>query len=118
MFARGASPPRNLKPVDPGPARHRDLRLRRRPPGRRLDDETGRLHEDTPYFASPRFDAHAAFLMGEGRAWTRSRFGVDLPAGRTAVFGVSAGGELALALGLILESLSRGLAVHRLEDTA
>ncbi|MCC6740626.1 MAG: hypothetical protein IT452_16405 [Planctomycetia bacterium] len=26
----------------------------------RLDDETGRLHEDTPYFASPRFDAHAA----------------------------------------------------------
>lgn len=56
--------------------------------------------------------------MGDVRAWTRSRFGVDLPAGRTAVFGVSAGGEVALALGLILESLSRGLAVHRLEDTA
>jgi enterochelin esterase-like enzyme len=30
----------------------------------------------------------------------RSRFGVALPTERTAVFGVSAGGELALALGL------------------
>ncbi len=30
----------------------------------------------------------------------RSRFGVTLPAERTAVFGVSAGGELALAIGL------------------
>jgi enterochelin esterase-like enzyme len=30
----------------------------------------------------------------------RSRFGVALPAERTAVFGASAGGELALALGL------------------
>jgi enterochelin esterase-like enzyme len=29
-----------------------------------------------------------------------SRFGVTLPAERTAVFGVSAGGELALAIGL------------------
>lgn len=66
----------------------------------RLDDETRRLHEYTPFFASPRFDAHAAFLTGDVRAWTRSRFDVDLPAERTAVFGVSAGGELALALGL------------------
>jgi enterochelin esterase-like enzyme len=47
-----------------------------------LADETLRLRE-----YSPVFDA-------------RSRFGVALPAGRTAVFGVSAGGELALALGL------------------
>ncbi len=30
----------------------------------------------------------------------RSRFGVALPAERTAVFGASAGGELALAIGL------------------
>jgi len=29
-----------------------------------------------------------------------SRFGVELPAERTAVFGVSAGGELALAIGI------------------
>jgi enterochelin esterase-like enzyme len=34
------------------------------------------------------------------RAWTRSRFGVALPKERTAVYGVSAGGELALAIGL------------------
>ena len=33
-------------------------------------------------------------------AWARSRFGVTLSAERTAVFGVSAGGELALAIGL------------------
>jgi len=30
----------------------------------------------------------------------RARFGVALPPGRTAVFGVSASGELALAIGL------------------
>lgn len=34
------------------------------------------------------------------RRWVRARFGVGLPAERTAVFGVSAGGELALAVGL------------------
>jgi enterochelin esterase-like enzyme len=32
--------------------------------------------------------------------WTKARFGVALPPERTAVFGVSASGELALALGL------------------
>jgi len=40
------------------------------------------------------------FFVGDVGRWARSRFGVALPAGRTAVFGVSAGGELALALGL------------------
>jgi pimeloyl-ACP methyl ester carboxylesterase len=34
------------------------------------------------------------------RQWTESRFGVALPTERTVVFGASAGGDLALALGL------------------
>lgn len=66
----------------------------------RLADETLRLHEYSPGFDPQRFAAHEAFFVEEVRAWTRSRFGVELPRERTAVFGVSAGGELALALGL------------------
>jgi enterochelin esterase-like enzyme len=66
----------------------------------RLADETLRLHEYSPGFDPDRFAAHERFLVGEVRDWTRSRFGVAMPAERTAVFGVSAGGELALALGL------------------
>ena len=37
--------------------------------------------------------------MEDVRHWTESRFGVALRPERTAVFGVPAGGELALALG-------------------
>jgi enterochelin esterase-like enzyme len=66
----------------------------------RLADEALRLHEYSPGFDPDRFGAHESFLTGDVRRWARSRFGVDLPAGRTAVYGVSAGGELALALGL------------------
>jgi enterochelin esterase-like enzyme len=66
----------------------------------RLADETLRLHEYSPRFDPERFAAHERFFVDEVRAWTASRFGVALPAARTAVFGVSAGGELALALGL------------------
>lgn len=66
----------------------------------RAADETRRLHEYSPGFDPGRFAAHEAFFAGEVRRWARSRFGVALPAGRTAVFGVSAGGELALAIGL------------------
>lgn len=66
----------------------------------RLADETLRLHEYSPGFDPQRFAAHEAFFVGEVRDWVRSRFDVDLPRERTAVFGVSAGGELALALGL------------------
>jgi enterochelin esterase-like enzyme len=66
----------------------------------RLADETLRLHEYSPGFDPARFAAHEAFFVGEVRDWTKSRFGVDLPPERTAVYGVSAGGELALALGL------------------
>jgi pimeloyl-ACP methyl ester carboxylesterase len=66
----------------------------------RLADETLRLHEYSPGFDPNRFAAHEAFFVEEVREWTRSRFGVDLPKERTAVFGVSASGELALAIGL------------------
>src|SRR6266487_3603941 len=66
----------------------------------RLADETLRLHEYSPGFDPERFAAHEEFFVGDVRRWARSRFGIALPAERTAVFGVSAGGELALAIGL------------------
>ena len=65
-----------------------------------LDDETLRLHEYSPGFDPERFSAHEEFFVEHVRRWVRARFGVALPAERTAVFGVSASGELALALGL------------------
>lgn len=66
----------------------------------RLADEMLRLHEYSPHFDPQRFAAHERFFVEEIGAWVRSRFGITLSAERTAVFGVSAGGELALALGL------------------
>jgi enterochelin esterase-like enzyme len=66
----------------------------------RLADEMLRLHEYSPGFDPDRFAAHETFFAGDVRRWVRSRFGVALPAERTAAFGVSAGGELALAIGL------------------
>ena len=66
----------------------------------RVADETRRLHEYSPGFDPALFAAHEAFFVDEVRAWTWSRFGVAPPKERTAVFGVSAGGELALAIGL------------------
>ena len=66
----------------------------------RVADETLRLHEYSPSFDPERFAAHERFFVEDVRAWVRSRFGVSLSAERTAVFGVSAGGELALAIGL------------------
>jgi enterochelin esterase-like enzyme len=66
----------------------------------RVADETVRLHEYSPGFDPERFAAHERFFVAEVSAWVRSRFGVTLPAERTAVCGVSAGGELALAIGL------------------
>jgi enterochelin esterase-like enzyme len=65
-----------------------------------LTDDTLRLHEYSPGFDPERFAAHERFFVEDVRRWTESRFGLALPAERTAVFGVSAGGELALALGL------------------
>src|SRR4051812_45932398 len=66
----------------------------------RLDDETLRLQEYSPGFEPRRFAAHESFFVDDVRSWVRSRFSVALPAERTAVFGVSASGELALAMGL------------------
>jgi enterochelin esterase-like enzyme len=66
----------------------------------RTDDEMLRLHEYSPGFDPDRFAAHEEFLVEDVRQWVRSRFGVALPAARTAVSGVSASGELALAVGL------------------
>ena len=66
----------------------------------RSADDTVRLHEYSPGFDPRRFAAHETFLVDDVRGWVRERFGVALPAERTAVAGVSAGGELALAMGL------------------
>jgi enterochelin esterase-like enzyme len=66
----------------------------------RLSDETLRLHEYSPGFEPERFAAHERFFVEDVRRWVRARFGVAMPADRTAVFGVSAGGELALAIGM------------------
>jgi enterochelin esterase-like enzyme len=66
----------------------------------RLADETLRLYEYSRGFDPQRFAAHEAFFVDEVREWVRSRFGVAPPRERTAVFGVSASGELALAIGL------------------
>ncbi len=65
-----------------------------------LADEMARLHEYSPVFDPERFAAHEQFFVEEVGRWARSRFGVATPAERTAVLGASAGGELALALGL------------------
>ena len=65
-----------------------------------LSDEMSRLHEYSPVFDADRFAAHEEFFVQDVRRWVQSRFGVDLSPDRTAVFGYSAGGELALALGL------------------
>ena len=63
-------------------------------------DETSRLHEYSPGFDPDQFDAHEQFFVEDVPQWVRERFDVALPASRTAVCGVSASGELALAIGL------------------
>ncbi|MEQ4203751.1 alpha/beta hydrolase-fold protein [Actinopolymorpha sp. B9G3] len=64
------------------------------------EDEMVRIHEYSPPFDADRFAAHESFFVSDVRNWVRSRFGVTLPAERTAVCGVSASGELSLAMGL------------------
>jgi enterochelin esterase-like enzyme len=73
----------------------------------RPDDEMLRLHEYSPgqstaafAFDPERFAAHESFFVDDVRRWAQSRFDAGLPADRTAVFGVSASAELALAMGL------------------
>jgi enterochelin esterase-like enzyme len=65
-----------------------------------LADDGARLQEYSPVFDADRFAAHEKFFVEDVRQWVQSRFGVALPAGRTAVWGASVGGELALALGI------------------
>ena len=65
-----------------------------------LADENLRLQEYSPVFDAERFAAHERFFVNHVGRWARSRFDLALPPQRTAVFGASAGGELALALGL------------------
>lgn len=65
-----------------------------------LPDEMDRLAEYSPVFDAARFAAHETFLVDDVRAWVHDRFGLTMPPARTAIFGASAGGELALALGI------------------
>jgi enterochelin esterase-like enzyme len=65
-----------------------------------LTDDESRLKEYSPVFDEDRFNAHEKFFVQDVRDWVRSRFDVALPAPRTAVWGASAGGELALAIGV------------------
>lgn len=64
------------------------------------EDEMVRLREYSPGFAPQQFSAHERFFVHEVRDWVGTRFGVRLPAACTLVVGVSAGAELALAIGL------------------
>jgi enterochelin esterase-like enzyme len=63
-------------------------------------DEMVRIEEYSPSFNEERFAAHEKFFVEDVRDWVRSRFGVALPPERTAVCGVSASAELALAMGV------------------
>jgi enterochelin esterase-like enzyme len=63
-------------------------------------DEMVRIREYSPSFDAEQFAAHEKFFVDDVGGWVRSRFGVALPAERTAVCGVSASGELVLAMGL------------------
>jgi enterochelin esterase-like enzyme len=64
------------------------------------EDEMVRIREYSPAFDEERFGAHERFFVNDVRGWVHSHFGIALPAARTAVCGVSASGELSLALGL------------------
>jgi enterochelin esterase-like enzyme len=73
----------------------------------RRADEILRIHEYSPgqttdafRFDPQRFAAHERFFVSDVRQWVQARFELALPVDRTAVFGVSASGELALAMGL------------------
>jgi len=64
------------------------------------EDEMARIREYSPSFDEERFAAHESFFVDDVRSWVHARFNVALPADRTAVCGVSASGEFALAMGL------------------
>lgn len=64
------------------------------------EDEMVRLREYSPVFDEEIFAAHERFFTEDVRGWVESEFGIHVPPERTAVCGVSASGELSLALGL------------------
>lgn len=63
-------------------------------------DEMERIKEYSPRFDEERFAAHEKFFVVDVRRWVEVRFGLALPAERTAVCGVSASAEFSLAMGL------------------
>lgn len=65
-----------------------------------LPDDDGRLKEYVLGFDDSRFAEHERFFVEDVPRWVRTRLSVALPVERTAVWGASLGGELALAMGL------------------
>ena len=65
-----------------------------------LPDDDGRLKEYVAGLDESTFAAHEHFFVEDVRGWVRTRFGAPLSHERTAVWGASLGGELALAIGL------------------
>ena len=65
-----------------------------------LEADDGRLLEYVEAFGGERFKAFERFFVDEVRGWVTSELDVWLIAERTAVWGASLGGELALAVGL------------------
>lgn len=63
-------------------------------------DEMARIREYSPSFDPETFAAHERFFVDDIGQWVAGRFGVSLPPERTAVCGVSASAEFALAMGL------------------
>jgi enterochelin esterase-like enzyme len=63
-------------------------------------DDDGRLKEYVKGIDESRFAAHERFFVEDVRLWVQTRFRVALSPERTAVWGASLGGELALAIGL------------------
>lgn len=64
------------------------------------DDEMARIREYSPAIDPEKFAGHEHFFVEVVGAWVKERFDVSLPPERTAICGVSAGGELSLALGI------------------
>jgi len=64
------------------------------------DDEMVRIKEYSPSFDETVFAAHERFFVQDVGRWVRDHFGLALPASRTAVCGVSASAEFALACGI------------------
>lgn len=64
------------------------------------EDEMVRLMEYSPVFDPEVFAAHEDFFTQDVRIWVEAEFGVAFAPKQTAVCGVSASGELSLALGL------------------